>query len=64
MTIDQLPSHINNKKEVLSLIRKYEKNKNPYLAYKLAELLGWEPDAEIAVEKTTINPDLPVSEYF
>jgi hypothetical protein len=64
MTIEQLPKHIANPKEVLVLIRKYNKKPNPYFAYRLAELLGYEPDAPIATEKTTENPDLPVEYYF
>lgn len=48
MTIEQLPPHIVNKKEVVQLIRKYNKKPNPYFGYRLAELLGYEPDGMIA----------------
>lgn len=47
MTIEQLPQHVNNKQEVIKLIRKYEKSKNPYLGYRIAELLGYEPDGRV-----------------
>ena len=44
MKIEQLPPHIQNKKEVLKLIRKFEKTKNYYLGLVLEQLLGWEAD--------------------
>lgn len=64
MKINQIPPHINNPREVLALVRKYNRNPNPFMAYRIAELLGYEPDTQISTEKTAMNPDIDVSNYF
>lgn len=63
-----------NVKTVMELLKKYNKNKNPLLALRLSQILGFEPDTKRiygtvnepvrSLDRIEYLKSLPVSDFF